>query len=165
MKHHFYAILGSILLGTIAIFVKLIGDSIPIMTMSFLRVFFAFLFLLVTVPFIDKNTFKLYKNHFFMLLAIGFLFAVVSVMFNMANLLAPVQNVVLINASSPLFVLIFAYFILKEKITKEKLITISIAFVGLAIINPFQMNFLVGNLLALLGALGYGILLTLMRKE
>jgi drug/metabolite transporter (DMT)-like permease len=165
MKNLTYAILGSILLGTIAIFVKLIGSSIPVMTLSFLRAFFAFLFLLVTVPFIDKNTFRIYKNHLLIFFSIGFLFALTLVMFNMANLLAPVQNVVLINSSSPLFVLVFAYFVLKEKITRDKLITIGLAFVGLVIINPLQMSSLVGNVLALLGAVSYGLLLTLMRKE
>jgi drug/metabolite transporter (DMT)-like permease len=64
------------------------------------------------------------------------------------------------------FVLVFAYFILKEKITKHKVITILVTITGLAIINPFQKgDFLLGSILTLVAALVYGLLIVLMRLE
>jgi drug/metabolite transporter (DMT)-like permease len=166
MKYYWYAILGSVLLSTIAIFVKLIGESVPIMTLSFFRVFFAFLVLLAIVPFIDTKWKKIKKNHLKMYALIGLLFAVTISLYNAANLFAPVQNVVLINSAAPVFVLIFAYFLLKEKITKVKIVTLGIAFVGLVIINPFHPGAaLWGNIMALLASICYALLISLMRKE
>jgi drug/metabolite transporter (DMT)-like permease len=166
VKSRIYAIIGSIALGGIPIFVKLIGEGMPIMSVSFFRVFFAFLFLLLVVPFIDKNTFHVKKKHLLMYILIGFLFALTLTMFNIASLLIPVQNSVLINSSGPIFVLLFAYLILKEKVTKPKVLTICLSLIGLAIINPIEKGeFLYGSILALLGSVTYGLLITLMRKE
>lgn len=63
--------------------------------------------------------------------------------------------------------LFFAYFILREQITRTKIITLVVGIAGLAIINPFNFgevtNF--GNLLAFADCFVYAILITEMRKE
>jgi drug/metabolite transporter (DMT)-like permease len=159
-------VLAAISLGTIGVLVKLIGDSIPFMTLNFFRVFIGFLFLLLIVPFIDKKTFKQSKRDIKDYFIIGIIYAIALSLYTTANLFAPVQNVVLINYSYPFFLLIFAYFLLKEKITTTKIVTLVIAMVGLIIINLFQFGQNnIGNILALLGAVFYGILIAEMRKE
>lgn len=161
-----YMVLAAICLGSIGVLVKLIGSDIHFMTLNFYRIFLGFIFLLIVVPFIDKRAFKITKKdakEFFM---IGIIYAISLSLYTTANLFAPIQNVVLINYSYPFFVLIFAYLILREKITPTKIITLIIAIIGLSIINPFQFgssNF--GNILALIGAFFYGFLITEMRKE
>ncbi len=168
MKHlnYIYMILAALCLATIGVLVKLIGDSIPVMSLSFLRVFIGFIVLLIIVPFIDKKWYKITKKDAKEFFLIGIVYAIALSLYTAANIFAPIQNAVLINYSYPFFVLLFGYFILKEKLTATKIITLVIAFIGLAIINPFQFgenNF--GNLLALGGAFFYGLLITEMRKE
>ncbi len=168
MKHlnYIFMIIAAILLGTIGVLVKTIGDAIPVMTLNFYRLFFAFLFLVMVVPFIDKKWHKISKQDAKEYFIIGVLYAISLSLYTAANRYAPVQNVVLINYSYPFFVLLFGYFLIKEKITTTKIITLIISSIGLAVINPFQFGEgTFGNVLALIGAVFYGLLITEMRKE
>ncbi len=163
---YIYMILAALCLSTIGVLVKLIGDSIPVMSLNFLRIFIGFVFLLIFVPFIDRKWYKVSKKDLKEYFIIGIIYALSLSLYTAANIFASVQNAVLINYSYPFFVLIFGYFFLKENITRTKIVTLIIAFVGLYIINPFQFgenNF--GNILALMGAFCYGILIVGMRKE
>jgi len=163
-KSELAIILAALLLGLIGILVKLIGDNISIASLNFFRMFFGFIFLLILVPFLDKNTFKVKKADLKEFFIIGVLFAIALSFFTTANLFAPVQNVVLIHNLFPFFVLPLAYFLLKEQITKTKLITLGIAFVGIIILNPFQASdALFGNLLAFGNAVFFAILVVFMR--
>ncbi len=165
-KGTIYMILAALCLGLIGVSVKAIGNDVPIMTINFLRVFLGFLFLAATTPFIDKNTFRIKKTDLKGYIITGALLAVALSLYTAANIFAPVQNAVLINYTYPFFVLIFAWFLLKENITSQKIITLIIAFIGLAFINPFQQGtYTTGNLLSLGGALVYGLLIAFMRKE
>lgn len=75
-------------------------------------------------------------------------------------------NASMLNKMSPFFVLIFSYFILKEKLTPPQVLIVVAAFVGsLFIIQPVPSNLeLVPSLLGLLGGLGAGIAYTMVRK-
>jgi drug/metabolite transporter (DMT)-like permease len=168
MKHlnYIYMILAALCLATIGVLVKKIGSAIPVMSLNFLRLFIGFITLLIIVPFIDKKWYKITGKDAREFFLIGVVYAISLSLYTAANIFAPVQNAVLINYSYPFFVLLFGYFILKEKVTRTKIITLLIAFVGLAIINPFEFgkNNL-GNLLALAGAFFYGLMIVEMRKE
>jgi len=165
-KSELAIILAALLLGLIGIIVKLIGDNISITSLNFFRMFFGFIFLLAIVPFMDKNTFKLKKGDLKEFFIIGALFAIALSLFTTANLFAPVHNVVLIHNLFPFFVLPLAYFLLKERITKTKLITLGIAFVGIVILNPFQAGDApFGNFLALGNAVFFALLVVFMRMS
>ena len=58
MKGYVAMCLTGFFLGTIGLFVKLIGNEMHYMTVNFFRIFIGFLFLLFTVPFFDKKTFS-----------------------------------------------------------------------------------------------------------
>ncbi len=167
MKNHLYMIIAAVCLGTIGIFVKLIGTEVHFMTLGFFRVFFGFVFLLIVVPMIDKNVFRISRKEMRNYFLIGMIIAVSLTTYNYALQLAPIQNVVLIGYFYPFVVLLFAYFILKEQVTKTKIITLIVGIIGLAIINPFNFgeisNF--GNLLAFVDVFFYAFLITEMRKE
>jgi drug/metabolite transporter (DMT)-like permease len=165
-KPYIYIILAGILTGTIGIFVKLIGSEIHFMTLVFYRMILGFIFVLAVVPFIDKNAFKVKQKDLKDYFIVGVLFATTLSLFVVANLFAPVQNVVLITNFSPFLVLILAYFFLKEKITKTKIITLIIGIVGIIIINPFKFGEnALGNYLALTQMVFYSFLVVRMRKE
>lgn len=165
MKSYVYMILTAICLSTIGVLVKLIGDNMHFMSMNFFRVFIGFLFLLMVVPFLDKNTFKITKKDAKEYFVVGLVFTIAICLFTTANLFTAIQNAVLINHIYPFFVLIFAYFMLREKVTKTKIVTLIIAIIGLAIINPLQAEGMLGNMLSFIGAIFYGLLIVLMRKE
>lgn len=165
MHYYLFAILSSICLGTIGLFVKLIGSDVPVMTVVFLRFLIATIFLAILAPTIDKNTFKLQRTDIKDYIIIALLYVGSFSLFMPANLLAPIQNVILINSIHPFFVLILAYFFLKDKITKEKVLTGIIAIVGLLIINPFQSGeYMWGNLIALISAVVFAFLLIRLKK-
>jgi drug/metabolite transporter (DMT)-like permease len=165
-KPYLYIILAGILTGTIGIFVKLIGSEIHFMTLVFYRMILGFIFVLAVVPFIDKNAFKVKRTDLKDYFIVGVLFASTLSLFVVANLFAPVQNVVLITNFSPFLVLILAYFFLKEKITRTKIITLIIGVIGIIIINPFKFGeTALGNYLALTQMVFYSFLVVRMRKE
>jgi drug/metabolite transporter (DMT)-like permease len=166
MRRYLFMAITSALFGTIGICVKLIGNSVPPMAITFYRFFFGFIFLLCVTPFIDKNIFRVTKNDIRDYFVIGLLFSVTLPLFTLANVYAPVQNVVLLDSTTPFFVLGIAYVFLKEKITRTKTVAFAIAMAGIVIINPLQSGqYQLGNTLAILAAATYGVLVVEMRKE
>lgn len=166
MKNYLYLGIGTMFLATISTLVKLVGNNVHFMTLMFYRVLFAFLFLLIIVPFLDRKAFKLSKKDIKDYFLLGVLWTIGASMFVTANLFAPVQNIVLIHSIYPFFVFLFAFVLLREQITKTKIVTTIIAFIGLAIINPFQSGaYETGNILALFSALVWALVITEMRKE
>lgn len=165
MNSWFYIIITSICLSFIGIFVKLIGSDIAPMTLNFLRIFIGLIFLSVVIPFMDKKVFIQPRRDLWEYFILGILLAIMLSSFNFANLNAPIQNVILISFSAPIFVLFFARIIVKEKITKEKIFSLIIAGIGMFIINPFSSGqYFVGHSYALLNAVSAGLFITLMRK-
>jgi drug/metabolite transporter (DMT)-like permease len=165
MKAYLYMVFAALCFATIGVLIKLIGDAVPIMSLSFLRTFIAFIFLLAITPVANKGFMKVNPKKIPKFLGIGIIYAISTVLFNTANLQTSVQNAVFLHYVYPFFVLFFAYFLLKEKITKTKAITLAIALIGISIINPFDITSnIFGNLLALLGAVFFAILITEMRS-
>ena len=165
-KSYIYLILAGIFVGLIGIFVKLIGSDVHFMTLAFYRMLLALIFIIIVVPFMDKKWYKIKKEDVSNYFIISFLMVVTFSLFILANSFAPVQNVVLITNFAPFLVLIGAYFVLKEKITRTKIITLIIAIAGIIIINPFKAGEnQLGNLIAFVQAISYSLLIIWMRKE
>jgi drug/metabolite transporter (DMT)-like permease len=119
-----YMVLAALCLATIGVLVKLIGNNVPVMTLNFLRIFIGFVALIIFIPFIDRTWFKVTKKDLKEFFLIGVVYAIAISLYTSANIFAPIQNAVLINYSYPFFVLLFGYFLLKEKVTRTKLITL-----------------------------------------
>ena len=165
MKAYVYMILAAMCLATIGVLIKIIGPAVPIMSLSFLRMFIAFIFLLAITPVANKGFMKVNPKKLPKFLGIGIIYAIAVVLYNTANLHTTIQNAVLLHYIYPFFVLFFAYFLLKEKITKTKVITLVIALFGIMIINPLDVTTnIYGNMIALIGAVFYAILITEMRS-
>lgn len=166
MRYYTLMVLSAICLGLIGVFVKLIGDSVDPLVLVFLRTFFGAAFLALVIPFLDRDFLKLNKKDLFDYAIIGALFAFGFFLYTTANMMTHIQDAVLLNHSSPIFTLFFAYLILKEKITKTKIITIIMALVGLVIINPLNgSGNVLGNIFALSDAVVFGLVVVLMRRE
>lgn len=158
-------VLTAICFAFVGVLVKLIDNNVHFMTLNFFRVFLGLLCLLVVIPVLDKNIIKINMSDFKFYALSGFVLAI-SISFTTTSLVfAPVHNAVLIHYIYPFFLLVFSYFMLKEKITKTKIISLLIAFAGIMIINPFSADqYLLGNCLAFGGAFSFAILIALMRK-
>ena len=166
MKPEFQVIIAAMLLGTIGVLTKLIGNDVHPTVIAFYRVFFAMIALAILCPLVDKTTFKPVKKDMGMFAVIGLVFAVNLSLSTYIYLNAPIQNLTIMATTVPFFVLILSYFILKEKITKAKIITLLITVVGLIIFNPIKAKedlliYGIAIFLALLDA----ITIILMRKE
>ena len=164
-KHELAILTAGILIGLIGIFVKLIGDAVPAMSLNFFRMLFAFLATLVIVPFFDKNAFKVSKSDLKGHAFVGFLMAATFSLYVLAMLNAPVSNVVLISSLYIFFTAILAYFLLKEKLTRKHLIYIPLALIGLYFIYPFSGIARLGNAFALMQSVLFASLIIFLRKE
>lgn len=166
MKPVIAMVLTGLCLSTVGLFVKLIDSQIHFMTLNFLRFFIGFLFLLMVMPIIDSTVFKFKKKDLKDYSLIGLLFALALSCYSTAFYFTNMQTAVMINYSYPIYLLFFAYFILKEQITRTKVISLCLALVGLIIINPLSStgnSF--GNMLAVFGAFFFALLIVYMRKE
>lgn len=174
-----YIILSSFFFALMSTFVKLSGD-IPSIQKSFFRNFVAIIF--ATILLIkSKDGFKFKKEN------LGYLF--LRAFFGTIGILCnyyAIEHLILADASminklAPFFVIIFSFFILKEKIKLWQGLSIFIAFIGsLFIINPDliinfpkiisgQENFMSNlstfpALVGVIGAMGAGLAYTLIRK-
>lgn len=165
MSKYIFLLLVTLSEATIGVFVKLTGGHIPIFTLNFYRVFFALIFLLMVIPFIDKNFWKIAKNNTKAVLIIGALIAAQISMFNIAMSMAPIANVVIFWSIAPFFVFIFSTIFLKEKIRKEHIFIFLIAFTGILIAKPLSGEGALGNIIALIDGAIYAALVTYMRYE
>ncbi len=165
MSKYIFLLLVTLSEATIGVFVKLTGGYIPIFTLNFYRVFFALLFLLAVVPFIDKNFWRIPRKHIRPILIIGLLIAAQISMFNIAMSLVPIANVVIFWSVAPFFVFIFSTLFLKEKIRKEHILIFLIALIGILIAKPFGGGNTLGNAIALIDGAVYATLVTYMRFE
>lgn len=165
LKSYVFIVLASVLFGLIGVLVKLIGASVPAMTLNFFRIFIGFLFLLAVVPVLDRTAFQVTRGELKEYALVGFCYAVSFSSFVTAMYYIPIQNAILIVALAPFIILAIASVILREPVTKTKIITAFIAFVGLLIMNPFQAGFHVwGTVLSIISVFFYAFMVIGMRK-
>jgi len=156
-------ILSAFCFALMNMFVKLSGD-IPSIQKSFFRnlvaVFIALFFLLKS-----GYGLKIEKKNISLLLGRSICGTVGII----ANFYA-VDHLLLADASiiqkvGPFFVIIFSYFLLKEKVNKQQMISIIIAFIGaIFVVKPsFSNTSFFPSMIALIGAMGAGMAYTLVR--
>ncbi len=169
-----FIILSAFGFALMSLFVKLSGD-IPSMQKSFFRnlvsLFFAFYIIKKS-----KIGFKFQKGNLLGLI-LRATFGTLGIIFNyyaIENLI--LSDATMLNKLAPFFVIIFSFFILKEKIKLWQVISILIAFLGsLFIINPNLIIGLLNNnvpktslnslpaLIGVLGAMCAGMAYTIVR--
>jgi O-acetylserine/cysteine efflux transporter len=167
MKLKFYIILAGILAGFVGVITKSLATDINPITITFFRLLFASIFLAILMPFLDKNAYKIKRKDLPNYISIGMLKALALGSFVYALAYAPVSNVILISSFSVVFVTIFAFLFLGEKLKFNQKLAILIALIGLSVINPFNIKsgFFIGNMISLGNALFYALLLVFLRSE
>lgn len=163
MRGKIALIISFLCMSLAGIFTTLIGNSMSVYTIAFVRSLIALFIISIFVIFVDKTVFRVTKKDLLIYASGGFTLGASMIMFLSAFLLAPVANVELLNFTYPFFVFILAYLFLKERIWKKEIICLIVAFAGVAIINPFDVRFSFGNSLALVEAVFYGLTYIIMR--
>lgn len=154
--------LGSILLGSIGIFVRFASSNLQPMIQTFGRIFVAFLlisFLNLVTNRIKTDTLAIKKSHLLFFFLNGLVgFSVLSSAFTLSVLYTSITNTYFLLYTSPVFAIILSAIFLKEKITGHILISILIGLVGLVfLLNPTNlMQNLVGNFFGLLTGISLG---------
>ena len=162
---HVAVLIAAFAAGFIGIFTRLIGDATPSVSIAFFRTFIGFIFLLALFPVIDHDFFKFSFKDVKSYIALGFFFALVAGFYISAFAYAPISNVVLIDAVYVLFTTLLAHKFLGEKITQKEVEAMILGGVGLAIINPLQPRYLIGNLLALAAGFAFACYLIYLRYQ
>ena len=143
-------------------------EEASIWQILFLRSFFFLLaliaFLLVTYK---KNTFNIIKDSGLPGLLGGFVLSFSFVAFVVAMSNTTVANVVFIISTQTMFLAIFGYFYLKEKVSLIGLISILLAMSGIVIMigDSISGGSLFGNMVALAIPINFAILVMIIRKN
>lgn len=152
-------------IGTVTAFIPLSSSVI-----SFYRGLIGSIFLFI-VTFKTKNrlNFKVVKENFFILFIIGILLCLNWVLQFEAFRIASVSVGTVCYNTMSIFLLIFAPFFFKEKITKKSIICITIAMVGVVLVSNVLVNGLkaeetLGCAYGLLAAIGYALVASLNKK-
>ncbi|MCR9221527.1 MAG: EamA family transporter [Alphaproteobacteria bacterium] len=151
--------------ATIGVFVKLTDGRIPVQTLSFYALAFAALFLLAVMPAATGRRLAWPRGNLRDTLLIGALIATQISVFNLAMTLTPIANAVIFWSVAPFFTFIFSALFLGERAKRSYVWIFGLALVGLAVANPLEGGYMVGNLVALGDGAIYAAMITYMRHE
>lgn len=171
MRGNLYLVLTGLFLGTISIWVKLIGADVSPFLLTIFRALLAgamiFLFILFARETKTLETLGIKKRNFLPFLAAGFFGVTIGFGFFMKSLyLVPVANAVLLVYIYPLVTALLAWIFLKEKITRWEALALVLVVAGVWSIYGSEMSIqtnMVGNILAILSGCGYAILFVFIR--
>jgi len=164
MKKIMYILLAGFLWGFIGISIKLVNNEINPLSLNFFRFLTAFILLLILSPIIDKNSLRLKKKNIKSYAIIGLLFAITTSLFVFAVSKTTISNTVILQAFQPFFLMVIAYFWLKEKITATKVVTLIIGLIGVYIVHPLSTGELIGNISAIVSGFFFALLTAYMRS-
>ena len=143
-------------------------EEASIWQILFLRSFF-FLLALIAFLFVSykKNTFNIIKESGLPGLLGGFVLSFSFVAFVVAMSNTTVANVVFIISTQTMFLAIFGYFYLKEKVSLIGLISILLAMSGIILMvgDSISSGSLFGNIVALAIPINFAILVMIIRKN
>ena len=134
----------------------------------FLRSFFFLLALSIfLISIYKKNTFKIIKESGYPAVLGGLIMSFSFVAFVVAMTNTTVANVVFIISTQTMFLAIFGYFYLKEKVSLIGLISILLAMSGIVIMvgDSISGGSLFGNIVALAIPINFAILVMIIRKN
>ena len=154
--------LGSILLGSIGIFVRLADTALKPMTQSFGRIFVSFL--AITIFNLIRGALKtkkvqIKKSDYFLFLLNGLIgFTVMATAFTLSVLHTTITNTYFLLYTAPIFAAIFSVIFLKEKLKLYIPISILISIIGLVFLfNPTNLTQnLQGNFYGLITGIVFG---------
>ncbi|OFI05238.1 putative DMT superfamily transporter inner membrane protein [Clostridium acetireducens DSM 10703] len=160
-KGYLYVVITAFIFSTMEIGGKIISNEINPFQLTFLRFLIGGLFLLpFAIKEFKKRNLKLEKYDFFYFMLTGALCVIVSMgFFQLAIVYTKASVVAIVFSTNPMFTIPFAYFILKENLTKSTIISLVLSFIGIiCILNPFNITLdIKGIIFAILAALTFSL--------
>ena len=149
-------ILAGFMFGSTGIFVRtLTGNGIDPVTLLFLRFSIAIIPILIAIVLTGKELLKIDLKDIPLFMACAICIVGLNLCYNESMNTVPLSLAATLLSTAPIFVLIFAYILFKEKITSRKLICMCLAIFGcLLMTGAFETNL---DAIPVLGiALGFG---------
>lgn len=163
----FYLMLASSIWGGMYVVVKVLVEVIPPLELVWIRYLIA-LVALVTIGLITRQKWQIRRQHYLLLLLISLVGYVTSIVAQeTGTMLSTAQMGAIITATTPSFMVVFASLILKEWLTKRKMLSVSLATIGvLAIIGIDDLNVssMLGRMSLLIAALTWALMSVLFKK-
>ncbi|MBQ4339943.1 MAG: EamA family transporter [Firmicutes bacterium] len=162
-----YIVITAILFSTMEVALKIAGNELDAFQVTFIRFAIGGLFLL---PFalidMKKRQISLSRSDVLYLTGLGVLCICISMLFFQVGIVHANANLVsVIICSNPIFVMIFAHFIVGDKFTKRKALVLIISSLGLVFAaNPFNLsegNTPFGIICAVIAAVTFGLYTTI----
>lgn len=173
-KQYIYASISIILWSTTATVSKLLLGSLDSMKILFYSSLFAFIFLLI-VNIIKKNLKELKKYKTKDYIQLFFIGLLGTFLYNLFLYLGinkmQASQAFIINYLWPIMTVLFACIILKEKMTKRKIIAIIFSFIGVMIVTAngnilsIEKNSYIGAFYCILAAISYGLFSVFNKKK
>lgn len=141
-KGYLYILIATILFSSMEVALKLTGSIFHPVQITFLRFFIGSMVLMpLALKSLKQRGITLNKGDALFYGRTGFIFIVVSmILYQLAIGYGQPSVVAVLFSSNPVFVCIFAYFLLKEPITKYNVATLVLSMIGIVIImNPSKM--------------------------
>ncbi|MCP3658890.1 MAG: DMT family transporter [Bacteroidetes bacterium] len=160
-----------ILLFTLSLIISIVNDGISkylsnmlsFWEISFFRLIFSTITLLPIIIYKGINSLK--TKRIFLHIFRGFIFSLAIVIWNSGLSKSPLTTSTIIGFSSPIFIVLFAFIFLREKITWKISIATILGFLGIFLaLNPFQYKFDYYSLLFLLSVLLFSFLDVINKK-
>ncbi|KRQ86536.1 putative inner membrane transporter yiJE [Caloramator mitchellensis] len=170
MKKAVFSILfAAFVFSTLEVAGKLISGQLNAFQVTFVRFFIG---AIVLLPFairdMKKRELVLKKDDFVFLLIEGILCIPVSMaLLQLSVYFTKASTAAVVMSTNPIFMIVFSYFILNERINKRTAVSIFISFAGvLFIFNPLKLSYdIKGMLIALAAAVTFSLYSVLSKKR
>ena len=162
-----YLILASSIWGGMYVVVKVVVSVIPPLELVWMRYLVAFVALLV-IGFMTRQNWQIEKRFVFIIIAIGIIGNAISIVAQeTGTMLSTAQMGAIITSSTPAFMVIFAHFLLKDRLTLRKGISVCLATIGVFLIvgiGDLNMSNMLGGISLLIAALTWALMSVLVKR-
>lgn len=162
-----YLSLAASIWGGMYVVVKVVVDTVPPLELVWLRYMIAIIALII-IGIITKQSWRIDKRDWLLIFMIGLIGNTISIVAQeMGTMLSTAQMGAIITATTPAFMVVFARFILKEKITFKKAVSIILATFGVYMIvgsAHIDSSHQLGGVALLIAALTWSLMSVLIKR-
>lgn len=162
-----YLSLAASIWGGMYVVVKVVVDTIPPLELVWLRYMIAII-ALVIIGTMTKQSWRIDRRNWLLIFMIGLIGNTISIVAQeIGTMLSTAQMGAIITATTPAFMVVFARFILKEKITFKKTVSIILATFGVYMIvgnAHIDSSHQLGGVALLIAALTWSLMSVLIKR-
>ena len=154
-----YVVIGASLWGTIGLFTRSLAPFISPLQMAFARCLVTVIILLAAILVLDRKLLRISPRDIWMFIGTG-LFSIVffTVSYFTTQQLVSLSTASVLLYTAPCFVVIMSAILFKEKLTRNKVLALALAFAGCVFATGIGMNDLnIGVLYGIMAGFGYAL--------